>query len=148
VVTDESEVTLALVDVFGLPDLADAQAGECVGVVRGLVAAFGVAEPWDEGTVVDDDPAVRREHHVRQTRLRRYEVHVVAETGQLVDQTSPLTQRACGVDGAFGVHPRVDPVADGEVGRWAHEVGPRRAAEPERLRGGCGDGFVGHGTCG
>ncbi len=121
-VADDEEVALALVDPRRRRDRLQGGRGEPAQVGRTLGGPLGEGEARPEGATGDDEPAVGREHHVRQAGLGLDEVHLVPEVEVGLAQHLPLRhgQRAVHDDGR--VHPGVDGVRDGEVLRPAHEV--------------------------
>ena len=83
--------------------------------------ALRVRELRAVGDAVDDEAAVGGVDHVGQAVDRVDELHVVAEADVGVVQHLPLREGERRVGGLGGVHPRVDPVDDGEVLGAAHE---------------------------
>nr|BFE68138.1 hypothetical protein GCM10020092_014390 [Actinoplanes digitatis] len=110
----EQDVSLALVGVLRLEHL-EAAAGEPGGVRRGLVGPLGVAELHGEHLAVDDGGAVRGEDHVGQARQRIDQLDGVAQVEEGLAQVLPLADGQGVVVGRRRIHPRIDPVRDGEV---------------------------------
>ncbi len=118
----EEEVALPLVHLLGVVHRGVAGGPEPVQVRRTFGRSLGVAEPRAEYLAVDDGGAVGRVDHVGQAGNGLDEIHAVAQPLVESAQPFPLDNRERGVDRLGGFHPRVDRVADREVGRSAHQV--------------------------
>ncbi len=90
-----------------------------------LGPSLRAAKATDDGGRPPHDAGVRREHHIRQVRLRIDELH--ARTAfELHPQRVPLRDGAAGVDSAdLRLHPGIDGVVDAEMPRGAQQY-PRR----------------------
>ena len=89
-------------------------------------ARSGVAELHGQHLAVDHGGAVGGEDHVGQAGQRLDQLDGVAEVEVRLPQGLPLADGQRVVVRRRRVHPRVDPVGDGEVGRPAHQVAARR----------------------
>ena len=87
---DVGEVTLALADRLAHLYLGIAGLGEPLPVGRCLTLALVVPVVGPEDPTVDHQPAVRREHHVGQTRYGLDDLDVVPEVEVRLAQLLPL----------------------------------------------------------
>ena len=130
-VADQQEVALALVDLDGLAHV-EAVGAEPVHVGGAFGLALRVGELGAVGDAVDDEAAVGGVDHVGQAVDRVDQVHVEAEADVGVVQRLPLGDGQVRVGRQGRVHPRVDPVDDGEVVGLAHQDGARHRRASDR----------------
>src|SRR5690606_12157979 len=144
-VTDEKEVTLALIDLFRLDGVKTVLA-EPIRERGGLACPLGAQELRNEGTAVAHNAAVGGVDHIGETLKRVDELDLMPELQIEVVQLLPLRHSLRGVSGFGRLHPRIDGVADREVLWAAHQVSTvlcsaLRGLCARRSVRDCGDGF-------
>ena len=91
-------------------------------VYSGFSLAFRVCESGRQCAAIHHCCAVRSEDHVGQAGQGVDQLDGVAEAEICLPERFPLRDGERVVVGRRGIHPRVDPVRDREVGGAAHEV--------------------------
>ena len=140
-VPGQQDVALALVGVLGHGH-AEAPLAEPGRVRRGLVGPLGVPELHAQHPALDHGRAVGREDHVGQAGQRLDQLDRVAQVEVGLPEHFPLVDGERVVVRRRGIHPRIDPVRDREMGGPAHQIPARRGGDlhdPNAMRAGPAD---------